>query len=53
MEAKKRREQNTKRVGEAFRAKEWSPTAGNPRVDLVPKVKPGHAGTLYNQEEDK
>jgi hypothetical protein len=38
---------------EAFRAKEWSPSAGKGHVKVVDHVKPGHAGTLYDQEKDK
>ena len=37
---------------EASRAKAWSPDAGKGHVTVGKLVKPGHAGTLYDQAKD-
>jgi hypothetical protein len=50
---KKRRENNAARVADVFRAKEWVPKEDfHQNVKLGRIVKPGHDGTLYNQEKD-
>jgi hypothetical protein len=50
---KERREHNAARIADVFKAKEWAPTeAFHSNIKLGRIVKPGHEGTLYDQEKD-